>query len=209
MAELCLIRRASVLSFADAVTHVSHQLTEKTRHQEMQHIREQVTQLYRRYIVFINKIHFSEVTSHDQGIELYDMLQKHMRIPEQVKSLDGEINELHQYVSLESEKTNARMLNTISLLGAIFLPLTLMVGVFGMNTMPEAKDIPANLFSPVWYKPFWNSIGITLLFTSVLVFLFHFLIKRSKKRFSAITMMVILTAMGVLALVLPYLDQIQ
>lgn len=104
--ELCIVQRASVLRFADEVTHFSHfaELGKEDRMKNLPILSEQVTDLYQNYIRFINKVYFREVTAQDQGIEMYDMLQKHMRIEIQVEDLDGEINELHTYVSLLAQR---------------------------------------------------------------------------------------------------------
>ena len=58
------------------------------------------------YLVFINRIFFKEVTAQDQGIEIYDMIQKNMRINEDVFAIDKQIEELHNYAGFEKENEN-------------------------------------------------------------------------------------------------------
>ena len=57
----------------------------------------------------------------------------------------------------------------ITILGAIFLPATLLVGVFGMNTMPTTGDIPQFIFESEPYCPFWISVGFILVLTIVTI----------------------------------------
>jgi len=103
MTELCLVQRASVLAFSDEVTEVSEQIKDGNA-QNIEKITEEISDLYKNYIRFVNKIYFREVTAQEQGIEIYDLMQKILRIPEQVKDLDNEIGELHNYASIQEDK---------------------------------------------------------------------------------------------------------
>jgi Mg2+ and Co2+ transporter CorA len=129
--------------------------------------------LYKAYIRFVNQIYFREVSAQEQGIELYNLLQEKMKIAEQVKDLDNEISELHQYADLVERKEQDRRITIITVLGAIFLPATFLVGVFGINTMPEAKDIPQLLLIGKPYWPFWISLAIVGGLTTLVVFLIN------------------------------------
>lgn len=113
--------------------------------------------LYMHYIIFINKIHFREITAQEQGIEMYEMLQKHMRIKEDMKGLDEEVEELHTYARLKSDGESNKLLNRISTIGAIFLPISLIAGILGMNTLPD--PLPENIFEGRPYFPFWASMA--------------------------------------------------
>jgi hypothetical protein len=134
MVELALVQRATIIAFADEVTHISG-LQDK-KEEEWEKSFDQITDLYRQYIVFINKIYFREVTAQEQGIELYDLLQKHLRIPGHLKDLDGEIKELHTYANLRADAQKSRTLRRISVLSAVFLPLSFVAGIVGGNLMP-------------------------------------------------------------------------
>lgn len=161
MVELSLVQRASILKFADEVTHLSG--LKETKSSELAN---RISDFYREYIRFVNQIYFREITAQEQGIEMYDMIQKSMKIDEQVKDLDNEIGELHNYAILLEDKEQNRKMAAITILGAIFLPATLLVGLLGMNTMPTTS-IPDYLFAPdsVPYWPFWISAGCILILT--------------------------------------------
>ena len=103
VAELCLVQRASVLRFSDEVTKIS-----ALSGDQLDELYNSISDLYKQYIRFVNKVYFREVTAQEQGIELYNKLQEVMCIPEQVKDLDMEIEELHGYVSLEIEKSRSK-----------------------------------------------------------------------------------------------------
>ena len=68
-------------------------------------IKKRIDKLYRDYIRFINKFYIREITHQEQGIEMYDMMIKSMNINTQIKGLDDEIAELHQYSNnIEQQK---------------------------------------------------------------------------------------------------------
>ena len=93
----------------------------------------------------------------DQGIELYDKALNIMKIEHYLKDLDHEINELHSYVEMVEDKKEAKKINDLTALGIIFLPATLIVGIFGMNIFP--KGFLENIGG--WVVSFGLMIGTT------------------------------------------------
>jgi len=150
LAELVLLQRASVQRFSEEVTHISrHEPKDKYAT-----LSKQIESLYLRYIRFVNKIYFREATAQVQGIELYQLLQQQCRIEKQVKDLNGEIHELHNYAlqMLEQErvrqeeaqteqeiKRNER-LEQLTVLGVVFLPPSLLLALFGVSVIGEVND---------------------------------------------------------------------
>jgi len=148
LAELVLLQRASVQRFSDEVTHISRLDADDEK------LPEKVSSLYRQYIRFVNKIYFREVTAQTQGIELYQLLQKQARLEKQVKDLDDEINELHNYVLqtteqkrleqekklVEAESTRNRKLESLTLLGSIFIPPSILLAFYGVSILGEVHQ---------------------------------------------------------------------
>jgi hypothetical protein len=161
MAELCLLQRATVLSFSNEVTHVSN-LIEKKKTRSRASL-EKIDDLYKNYILFVNKIYFREVTAQEQGIEMYDLIQKIMRLKSDVEDLDNEIGELNQFASKEEAHNLTR-------LATIFLIPTLIASLLGMNVLPDFGRLPKFLLFEgeiVW--PFWISLIFIAIITIVLV----------------------------------------
>jgi len=55
---------------------------------------------------------------------------------------EGRLSDLHQqYVTTQQDKMNSR-LQTLTVISAVFLPLTLLAGIYGMNfeNMPELQE---------------------------------------------------------------------
>jgi len=152
MFTLLLATRASTLRFSEEVTALSD-----IKNETDDNFSEKVSSLYKYYIRFVNKIYFREVTAQEQGIELYDKASELMNIERDVKSLDEEIAELHTYVSMKAEEKQVieaekreQRLETISKLGAVFLPPALLSGILGMNSatyMNDGVSIVASLFA--------------------------------------------------------------
>lgn len=164
MVELTLIQRASILRFSEEVTELS-----KLKQDKSNDLTERISRLYKEYIRFVNQVYFREVTAQEQGIELYNLLQEKMKIGEQVKDLDHEIEELHNYANLIEQKAQDKRIAKITILGAIFLPATFLVGLFGINTLPESSKIPKYLFSGEAFPPFWISLAFISVATVVLI----------------------------------------
>jgi len=151
MAELCLVQRACLLRFSEEVTGISSMKEDK----KSIPIAERVGNLYKQYIRFVNRIHFREVTAQEQGIEMYEMMQKCMKIPENVKDLDKEIHELYEYVTLEQEQKQNKSIELLTIIGAIFIFPAIIFGFFDMSVFPQAET-----FNWINIVPFMGIIGL-------------------------------------------------
>ena len=165
MAELALVQRTSILSFSDEITHVSDLV-----HSDVDKAVKKIEELYKHYVLFVNKIYFREVTAQEQGIEMYDMIQKAMRIPEQVKDLDDEIAELNSFAAMIADKKENKENKRHTIIATIFLPIMAIAGLLGMNVLPEFNFIKENSFLHEDFSLFWGSFGIMI----ILSFLFWF-----------------------------------
>lgn len=134
MIELVMIQRASILRFSGEITRVSKLSKEGEIHAS---IVEQISSLYKEYIRFVNQVHFREVTAQDQGIELYEMMMKTLKIVDYIHDLDNEIGELNQYVHLIDDKIRNKNSAYLNKIATIFLPATLTASLFGMNSIKE------------------------------------------------------------------------
>ena len=156
MAELALLQRTSVIAFSDEVTHISD--TVHNDKQDDDNLIRRIQNLYGMYILFVNKIYFREITAQEQGIEMYDILHKVMRIPEHVKDLDSELDELNRYAAMLEQKRENEEMKNHTILATIFLPAMLISGILGMNLFEGKEDIPGAIYSlqahwfwwPVW-----------------------------------------------------------
>lgn len=130
MAELVLMQRASVLRFSAEVTQISKLSGTKD-------FSNRVSSLYREYIRFVNRFYFREISAQDQAIEIYQKLYDAMNLKEQVEKLDGEIEELHNYISMREESRTNRTMSLLTWITTIFLPVTVVAGYFSMNNFGD------------------------------------------------------------------------
>jgi hypothetical protein len=153
LCELCLVQRACLLRFSDEVAHIS-----KMKDDKKISLTDRVNNLYQQYLRFVNRIHFREVTAQEQGIELYNMLQEHMKIENNVKDLDREIQELHTYVSLIQDQKQNRNVELLTIIGALFILPTFFINFFGLIIMPQRGAFPMPqsilLLLPLLIAPF-------------------------------------------------------
>lgn len=136
---------------------------QKPEHQNstvrLRNIMERVKKLHSEYIRFVNRLWFEEVTPQDQGIEMYHMAVNAMGLPAQIKEIKTEIKELYEFMDLAYEKIKAeedkdfnKKLNLLNVLAMMFIPATLVTGVWGMNLFfinkinPLQNDKGVNLF---------------------------------------------------------------
>ena len=133
MFGLLLMVRATILKFSSEVSEIAKKIDNKN-------ISDDVSELYKRYIQFVNGFYFREITAKDQGLELYEKALDILSIPREIKDLDAEIDELHKYIEIKqrkvvekaNEKTNKK-LEKIQLYGGVLLGTSVLTGFFGMN----------------------------------------------------------------------------
>lgn len=135
MAELCLVQRALMLRFSDEATHFSRRKLDKLKPRELRGLEG----LQQNYLRFINKIYFREVTAQEQGLEMYDMLQRTLRLPEQIKDLEHEIETLYQYGQLAQEERRNQQLDTITWVGGLLLLPALLLAFLGITELQSAN----------------------------------------------------------------------
>lgn len=152
MAILCLVQRASILRFSYEIAQITR-LIFKKRVDLASHIKE----IYENYITFINRIYFREVTAQIQGIELYAQFQNVMILEKEIKDLDGEIQELFEYQSIQEQ-------GKLNKIAALFLPVTLVTSFLGMNIVDK-------LCIPDWLS---IALNITILVVMIYVFVRFF-----------------------------------
>ncbi len=136
MVKLALVQQASILRFSAEATRIAEL-------EEPENTTERVGELQKKYLQFINKIYFREITAFDQGIDLYEKITRAMKIERDVKELDQEIEELRHYASLQEEKRHNRQLHLLTILGSLFLIPGFIIGFFGMNLFSSQLEVNA------------------------------------------------------------------
>jgi hypothetical protein len=150
---LCLVQRATILKFTAEVANIA----DLAKIKENDKVIENIKDVYRNYIEFINKLYFREITPQIQGIEIYTQFQKILNIENEVKDLDKEISELHEYVSLLQGDERNRQAGNLNIIATVFLFATLMFGILGANIYDDKAPIFKGVIN--WTAWIWIGIG--------------------------------------------------
>lgn len=159
MMEIALVQRASVLCFSNEVTTLT-----KRRDWTLEKLSEHVDSLNEEYIRFINRMYFNELTSQDQGVELYGLIRQNLDIDSYVEELKDEIEKLHDTISFKVERSRNEKAETLNFMAAILLPVSIVTGFWSMN-MSVFSNVKSNWLS------FAIAVGLMILGLAFSIFL--------------------------------------
>lgn len=146
-----LFYRAALLEYARKVAKTTECLT--TGNSRAGHERERKTfaELRRKWIQFTNQLWFPELTNQDQGIEIFDLQTKALRLQEEYDTVKEELERADDYVEMEGDRQLNRLGTLFGKLGLVFAILALLTGFFGMNfTAIQTWGRSATLFVTVF-----------------------------------------------------------
>lgn len=163
MGVLTLAQRASVLRFSAEISSLTD--LGKTDPKVASRL---IEKLYLNYIEFINKIFFREITPQLQGIEMYARMQAAMNIRDDIKDLDEELAELHNFSMMVKQDIQNNQSYRLTKMASWFLPASLAFGVLGANFYADCFPWDLGQFNTVGTALFW---GIAGLLPSLLLYL--------------------------------------
>lgn len=170
MMEIALVQRASVLCFSNEVTTLT-----KRRDWTLEKLSEHVDSLNEEYIRFINRMYFNELTSQDQGVELYGLIRQNLDIDSYVEELKDEIEKLHDTISFKVERSRNEKAETLNFMAAILLPVSIVTGFWSMN-MSVFSNVKSNWLS------FAIAVGLMILGLAFSIFLIRRRPLKNKRR---------------------------
>ena len=113
MVKLALAQRAIITKIEDETQRISRRIKDKTgcsnntetgTDLKSEELLNDVESLWQEYIEFENQIYLPEVTFQEQGVELYDLIKRSLRIKELNSYLKDEILNMHNLVTLKAER---------------------------------------------------------------------------------------------------------
>lgn len=170
MMEIALVQRASVLCFSNEVTTLT-----KRGDWTLEKLSEHVDSLNEEYIRFINRMYFKELTSQDQGVELYGMIRHNLDIDSYVEELKDEIEKLHDTISFKVERSRNEKAETLNFMAAVLLPVSIVTGFWSMN-LSLFCNVKSNVI------PFAVAVGLMILGVAFSVFLVRRRPLKNKRR---------------------------
>lgn len=136
MVSLVLLQRAMVLDFSKRINDIDISIENEDKK-----IQKEALLLYKTYRDFINKTFHREVTAQEQGIELYDMLQEHLRVEKQAKELEKEFDEMNRFISLVGENQSKARMKIFTILTGVFLIPTFILNLLKNKKIDTLGDI--------------------------------------------------------------------
>ena len=140
IAILVLAQRASILRFQKQITS---DLDNK-----------KIKDLQKKYINYRNQLHFFELTSQEQGIELYELIRKQLYI-------EKEMDELEKNLAILYEKSNIDSANKYSLFGR-FIGVIAILSILLDSIIFIFIDKKVDIYSPINTKIFLIALLITV-----------------------------------------------
>ncbi|MEG0387492.1 MAG: CorA family divalent cation transporter, partial [Niameybacter sp.] len=184
---LALAQKASLLHFGNQIARIA----ELPKVELVQAIED----LYEVYIQFISQMHFNEVTVDVQGSYIYNELLRQLMIEKEIKALDFEMQEIHEYAALIDQAQSKGKMDFLTVVGTALVIPTFVTGFFGMNIMEDM------------FMDWWQHKEIILWFNSyallpvgVMLLVYSLWNKKSRKSrvLRSILLIFILISIGVL-----------
>ena len=166
MVMLCLLQRAYVIYFGNEIARISKNI--KHTDKDIAKNRDDISFLSEEYIRFVNRIYFREITPQEQGIELYDMLQEHLRIEDHTKKLELEFAELNHLSEIIKTQESAKRNKLLQQLGAFF---AVPAFILAFTNHEKIKELKPKRFELEWL-PWMPKIALllTIVLCSILVY---------------------------------------
>ena len=137
------------------------------------------------YLGFMDQLYFQSVTPLEQGGELYKLIQENLDIEKRIKKLELEMEEFGQVVNRREQQNREKMNNRISFLTMFFFPATILLAVFGMNTIDDDFTLKLS-WTKDFHDRFWCSLVVVALLTAMFIIfrkqIFKLIDSNSKKQ---------------------------
>lgn len=121
MAALALAQRASLLSFEYMISECAH-----GRNYEAENI-------HKKYVLFQSQLLLKELTPQQQGLELYDMLEKNLMIEKEKEEIKEQIEGLFIQIDETHDKVENNLLNALGFLGMVEVADILIEHIFNKS----------------------------------------------------------------------------
>lgn len=125
MAELVLCQRTAIVLFSKKVRQLSEQSDQY----------EDSFQLSNQYLHFVNRFWYKDITSQDQGVELYTLLRSTLNIDNHEATLREQIIQLHNKISEKSNNMIEDRSYKLNLMAGLIIPFTIFVSLAGLGQL--------------------------------------------------------------------------
>ena len=102
IAKIVLLQRACILSLSNQVSSLAQLFYAES--QKKQNSLNEIQSLQERFVQLQSSLFLSEITTAEQGIEIYQMLENEMYVTENSKKLDAQLHNLYELANLQGEQ---------------------------------------------------------------------------------------------------------
>ena len=162
MVQLLLSQHASILKFSDELREYRLIVKESGDKQDLLN---KAKLFHEAYLEFVDSIHFYTISPLEQGNELYQLIQKNLEISTSLKELEIEMLEFRNLINRIMDENREKMNHLFSFIAFIFLPASIITGIFGMETL---GDFAFNFNG--FNRPFFTSLLIIIAVPLIVAF---------------------------------------
>ncbi len=150
MIKLALAQRAIITNIEYEGQRISNEINgQEKANQESESVLNVVEGLWQKYISFENQVYLPEVTFQEQGVEIYDIIKRSLRIKELNDYVKEGLINLHNIATLKAERNRIRLekeeqhsndlisknLNILSIVGISLALVTFVVNLISAGQM--------------------------------------------------------------------------
>lgn len=133
---------------------------------------ESFDQIKRHFMAFTQTYWFEEITPQEQGIELYDMFKRHLRLQAHYEANRQAIQDIVEHIDTRQSERLNRIAQLFAVFGIALAILSLAVGLLGINTFQLEDNHATPIHLPHWVLDFINEglvANVHLLTSSALI----------------------------------------
>jgi len=145
IAVMLFFYRGALLAFSKRSADIAKDFQYFKKNKQMKRL----TQLRSEFLLFRNRYWFKEVTAQDQGIEMFNQWSRQLNNFYLMEDIQSEIDALYSFANYQNELKENRSLSRISFLGFVLLPITIVVGFWGMNMFEKEDFTKKSIFEVV------------------------------------------------------------
>ena len=126
----------------------------------------------RHFMAFTQTYWFAEITPQEQGIELYDLYRRHLRLQAHYDANRQAIQDIVEHIDTRQSERLNRIAQLFAVFGIALAILSLAVGLLGINTFQLEDNHATPIHLPHWVLDFINEglvANVHLLTSSALI----------------------------------------
>ena len=120
MVKLALLQRTIIINLEHEASKISEKIScDEDQDNNLEDLVKESQKLWRKYIKFQNEFYMPEVTFQEQGVEMYDILKKSLRLEKLNGYLEDELNDFHALTEMQADEQRETLNVAINLIAVV------------------------------------------------------------------------------------------